>query len=82
MTKLEEKLLELGYVGVFVGNDNNIYYTKKTKRIVLDFKCEKIITSYLRLPSLEIDNQKQIKKIQQAFNQLQKDLEVLKEYEC
>lgn len=79
MTKLEEKLIELGYNGVFVGNDNNIYYKKQTKRIVLDFECKKIITSYLRLSSLEIDNQKQIKRIQQAFNQLQKDLEELKD---
>lgn len=79
MTKLEEKLIELGYNGVFVGNDNNIYYKKQTKRIVLDFKCEKIITSYLRLPSLEINNQKQINNLQQAYNQLQKDLKVLRE---
>jgi TfoX/Sxy family transcriptional regulator of competence genes len=81
MTKLEQKLIELGYDGMFVGNDNNIYYKKQTKRIVLNSKCEKIVTSYLRLPSLEIDSQKQIKNIQQAFNQLQNDLKELKEYE-
>lgn len=74
MTKLEQKLLELGYDEAFVGNDNNIYFKKQNKRIVLDFKCEKIITSYLRLHSLEIDSQKQIKKIQREFNQLQEDL--------
>ena len=79
MTKLEQKLIELEYKGIFVGNDNNIYYKKQIKRIVLNFECTKIITSYLRLPSLEIDNQKQINNIQQAFNQLQKDLEVLKD---
>lgn len=82
MTKLEEKLIELGYNEAFVGNDNNIYYKNKIKRIVLNSKCEKIVTSYLRLLSSEIDSEKQIKNIQQAFNQLQDDLEELKEYEA
>ena len=77
MTKLESKLLELGYKGIFVGNDNTVYYKNQIKRIVLNFECTKIVTSYLRLPSIEIDNQKQINNIQRAFNQLQKDLEVL-----
>ena len=77
MTKLEQKLLQLGYDGIFIGNDNNVYYKKKIKRIVLNPKCEKIVTSYLRLPSLEIINQKQIDKLQQAFDTLQSDLKEL-----
>ena len=77
MTKLEQKLIELGYDGIFIGNDNNVYYKKQIKRIVLNFECNKIVTSYLRLPSIEIDSQKQINRIQKAFTQLQQDLEVL-----
>lgn len=81
MTKLEEKLLQLGYEGLFVDITNQFYYKKGFKRIVLNPTKEKIVYSYLRLLSIEIDNQKQLTRLQQKFNQLQKDLEVLKNVE-
>ena len=91
MTKLEEKLLELGYEyaspnGYYsrLKNDYVMRYEKDTEEdyqiiIDLDYKTKtKIIDYYI---SLSILRPKDMDNLQQAFNIMQKDLEVLKEYE-
>lgn len=85
MTKLEEKLIELGYEKreVFYQN-NDIYRTKYIKsvnnvsyieiNVYENYTCS-VINEY------SITDQSIIDKIQQSFNTMQKDLEVLKQYE-
>lgn len=88
MTKLEQKLKELGYeytspYGYYcrLKNDYVMRYQKNTEedyRIIidLDFKTEtKIIDCYI---SLSILRPKDIDNLQQSFNEMQKDLEELK----
>ena len=71
MTKLEEKLIELGY------ETKNIVYKYWHKGlIVIETFYERIEAWYILTPIL-IRTQEDIEKYQQAFNQLQKDLEVL-----
>ena len=76
MTKLEEKLIELGY--------NQVYrdcYKKKCFRfifITLELDNDRIWCKSVS----DLDNfftkQQDIDNLQQAFNEMQKDLEVLK----
>ena len=77
MTKLEEKLLELGYK-----NRKRGKYTKKIRyyNLVIIIAFEEIVDFYVDI-NITIDKQQDIDIIQQAFNQLQKDLEELKKYE-
>ena len=88
MNKLEEKLKELGYKFIedyftggsqkfcrkeIVKNDVIIgIYTNKEKTKIEDYEVEGYIF---------IETQDEIDKLQQAFDIMQKDLEVLKEYE-
>ena len=79
MTKLEEKLIELGY--------NNVYfncYKKKFFRfifITLELKNDKIwFYSVADLNNCFV-TQQDIDSLQQVFNEMQKDLEVLRKYE-
>ena len=85
MTKLEEKLIELGYEKreVFYQN-NNIYRTKYIKSVnnvaYIEINVYENYTYYVR-NEYAISNQSMIDKIQQAFNVMQRDLEILKECE-
>lgn len=78
MSKLEEKLIELGYV-----KDRKIgKYTKKIRyyNLVIIIAFKEIADFYIDI-NITIDNQYEIDSLQQAFNQLKKDLEVLRKYE-
>ena len=81
MTKLEQKLLELGYEFYLIDNGRVIYikdYHKIRLTIVMSEKIYGFINTY---KIDRIDYQQDIDNLQQAFNQLQNDLEVLKKYE-
>ena len=86
MTKLEEKLIQLGYekhpkeVCVWF-KKVVIEYTSVILNIVTT--SDKIVNSFLTPPNeyVYLETQQDIDNLQQAFNQLQLDLEVLKEYE-
>lgn len=84
MTKLEEKLLELGYVKHELCGK---CYIKRNQEACIDIwlnddlksiKYEScgVQTNYLK----KIKTDTQLKSLKKAFNQLQKDLEVLREY--
>ena len=83
MSRLEEKLKELGYKPYY----QSAYYDSFVKRvenignynIILDLETKKITMSYL-VPNA-IHNREQLDNLQQAFNVMQKDLEILKECE-
>lgn len=80
MTKLEEKLIELGYEPSCCFK--HIYEkfftdTLLIKINILDFNHSRVYVYGLGA----FYTQQDIDNLQQAFNQLQNDLEVLKEYE-
>ena len=79
MTKLEEKLNELGYLKY----SNSIYikYMKELKYLRVDLEID--ISSLIGRISTDTKYyfEKEANDFVQAFNQLQRDLEVLKEYE-
>ena len=80
MTKLEEKLLQLGYRGWFIERDRASYYTKVIDEVEIAISIANNKVGYCDVaPRRNIFKQSQIDNIQQAFNQLQKDLEVLKD---
>ena len=93
MTKLEEKLIELGYEETGDGysskrNDNFISYSKlfHTSNLMAYLICVDVYSngyfhSYLLEERYYIRTQQDIDNLQQAFNQMQKDLEELREYE-
>ena len=82
MSRLEEKLIELGYRKI--SYYNFIRYKKETKCHCIIFEVSKqrevkiqdnyILSNYF-YKQQEIDN------LQQAFNEMQKDLEVLRNVE-
>ena len=82
MTKLEEKLQELGYERnspikwVFIKRMNDINIS-----ICLCKSFKKIETYWASKVPIIIEIQQDIDSLQQAFNEMQKDLEILKEYE-
>ena len=79
MTKLEEKLIELGYNNV----DYNCYKKKFFRFIfiTLELKNDKIwFYSVADLNNCFV-TQQDIDNLQQAFNEMQRDLEELKKYE-
>lgn len=82
MTKLEEKLIDLGYKRnfpiewVFIKTMNDINIS-----ICLCKSLKKIKTYWVSKVPIIIEIQQDIDNIQQAFNEMQKDLEELKEYE-
>ena len=84
MSRLEEKLKELGYE-----NDFDLFYIKtiNTKYddmeiiIKLTKKKNKIKYSELNVIDANIRKIKHIKTIEKSFNQMQKDLEVLRNVE-
>ena len=80
MTKLEEKLIELGYkrTGCF----NFIKRVLENALLIkLDFDRKEILETYVDYYAVGVSYQWQLDNLQQAFNQLQKDLEVLKNVE-
>lgn len=82
MTKLEQKLVELGYE-FFGWNVKIKMYEKRIKYTIINIctKEDKLLYKYCEPINKHIKSQQDIDNLQQAFNQLQKDLEVLKEYE-
>lgn len=83
MTKLEKKLIHLGYVWTYDNftKQKNFYRNIEgcQTRIVLDLVNGKIAYSSVENWTKVFTSQKGIDNLQQAFNQLQQDLEVLKE---
>ena len=76
MTKLEEKLIELGYKKDFE------YYWEKAKWVNNSFIVYQINKKLKgRLVDCSISSQQHIDDLQLAFNEMQKDLEILKECE-
>ena len=86
MTKLEQKLIQLGYCKkeeygcIEYWKESNpvqpLIYGYKITILISDEIIGNVYTGTARYyKQIEIDN------LQQAYNQLQKDLEVLKEYE-
>ena len=85
MTKLEEKLLELGYrTNWFYRLFSEIKYFNQCFGQMLVIKFDKFYNSYKGEVWVNptCKTQQDVDNMQQAFNQLQKDLEVLKKYEC
>ena len=83
MTKLEKKLVELGYLRM-VNTKTYSKYAKSLNDIPILIKYRKEtndITWKIKDVFNFISYQFQLDNIQQAFNVLQNDLEVLKEYE-
>jgi len=85
MTKLEEKLLQLGYDKI-----DSVTYEKHFIEPYIDIcievlppwhKGECICEAYVCDSFSLISTQEQLDDLQQAFNQLQSDLKELKEYE-
>lgn len=82
MSRLEEKLKELGYK--YVESIN--CFGKKHSRFISIFielnKDKSKVNDYdVEYTTYRFKKQQQIDNLQQAFNEMQKDLEVLKEYE-
>jgi hypothetical protein len=77
MTKLEEKLIQLGYEKEYRRRNK---YVKRFRlcELIIRLHKEEITDFYIDI-NITINNQYQIDVIQQAYNQLQKDLEVLKQ---
>ena len=85
MTKLEEKLTKLGY-SLYKGNgkiDAVKSFRLQEDRFELNICIleNKIIDYSMHTHRMDYYNQSQIDNQQQAFNQLQQDLEVLNNYE-
>ena len=78
MTKLEEKLIMLGYENTY---RDTRYIKQKNSHfrtiISLEENKQKIEESFIEYDYVE--SQQDIDNLQQAFNQLQQDLEVLKD---
>lgn len=81
MTKLEEKLIELGYKLIF----SNVRWFKdcdsSNSIFIITDNCHENIKEYHIYVYDLIETQQDIDNIQQAYNEMQKDLEVLKECE-
>lgn len=83
MTKLEQKLIQLGYKDVYFGNWHKVTKHKFVKKIVVlnnEINTDKCGVYWIKKSSNRLyTTQQDIDNLQQAFNQLQQDLEVLKE---
>lgn len=74
MTKLEEKLVELGYLEIERG-----HYFNGLVNFTLTYDKTKLIDGWVKPCTMRYDFDLEMNI--QAFNQLQKDLEVLREYD-
>lgn len=85
MTKLEQKLIELGYKSYYNSlNSEHQRYCKQFSNVIemnITIKYSKITISNVEYFSHLFYKQQDIDNLQQAFNQLQSDLKELKEYE-
>lgn len=89
MTKLEQKLSEFGYEEKKLSElvyeyDYLTHYSKycgNYKMIIGLYAKKRIENYYVEGYHFNFKNQAQIDNLQQAFNELQKDLEILKECE-
>ena len=81
MTKLEEKLIELGYQEEYchIRNHKQFYRFYNENKIVIIIEKNKLKRKYIGATSITI--QENIDDLQQAFNEMQRDLEVLEKYE-
>ena len=77
MTKLEQKLIQLGYVS---DRFPTIYSKKKLLKYEINFSIGYGIECYMETFML-VRTQQDLDELQQAFNEMQKDLEILKECE-
>lgn len=81
MTKLEEKLIELGYKYKQCGNGKVFHKTIHYCTLSISVREDNVIVFNGVEHHFDICSQTHINLIQQAFNQLQNDLKELKEYE-
>ena len=82
MTKLEKKLIELGYEKYHKYAYKKDFGLKFSIWIVLKANNLNILNNWVSVGAFyPIRTQQDIDDLQQAFNVMQKDLEVLKEYE-
>lgn len=85
MSKLEEKLVELGYKSYYNSliHKHHRYYKQFSNIIGINITInnDKITVSNVEYGSYLFYKQQDIDNLQKAFDMLQKDLEVLKEYE-
>lgn len=81
MTKLEEKLRKLGYKITHADGFIASKLILKSELVISINEDGKIKDYYVYLFTRMLRNQSQLDDYKLAINQLQKDLEVLKEYE-
>ena len=82
MKKLEQKLIQLGYEQIDILKNHYVKRFCIGILIHIAFDRNNKYSGYVKeLPLYMFDSQSQIDNLQQAFNQLQSDLEVLKEYD-
>lgn len=83
MTKLEQKLLQLGYELDYEDEIGTIYTKKMSffEKLVITIIKNYNPTGYVWTETRAYCKQDYIDNLQQAFNQLQNDLKELKEYE-
>lgn len=87
MTELENKLIQLGYETLGYYHSKDVHYkTNSFTLVIVTDSCNQSIERYYLYPSdkmLSISSKDDLKLfkngLQQAFNQLQSDLEVLKQ---
>ena len=80
MTKLEQKLIELGYEKETIGLFRWFKNIKDDWFILMNLNCENDEIQEYWIDCY-ISTEQDMKDIQQAFNQLQNDLKELKKYE-
>ena len=81
MNKLEEMLIELGYrISIFQNRYIKYYENDNYILVQLNSDKDEIKFHHLYCQS-SFDRQEHIDSLQQAFNEMQKDLEILKECE-
>ena len=81
MTKLEEKLIEWGYRHYYDNSEGYLYiktHNKKHIFSVLLSYSKRRIENYDVSSVYDFQSQKDIDNLQKAFNEFQKDLELLK----
>ena len=85
MTKLEEKLIELGYRPyeqfMLIHSFIKVYNDKWNLIIETGLYETNVIECYVDLDGMAIYTQQDLEDLQQTFNVMQKDLEELKNYE-
>ena len=80
MTKLEQKLIELEYIQELFSEERYFKITKGFE-VRIDIRNPNNIDGYLFCESCNIYDEIVIDRMKQAFNEMQKDLEELKECE-